>query len=52
MKEIYNLTGKTTEEASKIIDEAIKQCRGEVLKRLCLQSQICSTKKIMKQKFL
>ena len=24
MKEIYNLTGKTTEEAAKIIDEAIK----------------------------
>ena len=32
MEEIYNLTGKTTEEAAKIIDEAIKQCRGGVLK--------------------
>lgn len=32
MKEIYNLTGKTTEEADRIIAEAIKQCRGEVVK--------------------
>lgn len=32
MEEIYNLTGKTTEEAARIIDKAIKQCRGEVLK--------------------
>lgn len=31
MKEIYNLTGKTTEEAAKIIDEAVKQCRNEAI---------------------
>lgn len=31
MKKVYNLTGKTTEEAAKIIDEAIKQCRNEAI---------------------
>lgn len=31
MKEICNLTGKTTEEAARIIDEAIQQCRNETI---------------------